>query len=124
MLTACFAFFYRATGSCAKIGAGVANPRADFLFSGFHDFVRTGAGFLRECDPPGASSEATHIVEVCMTYVLGVSDEEQQIAVKSETDWASILPNARGNISIFMQPSSHISRPIPTGQMHGRPFLF
>lgn len=42
--------------------------------SGVLDFVSTGAAFLRVCDPPDISTEARHTVEVCMAYVLGVSD--------------------------------------------------
>jgi Rap1a immunity proteins len=51
----------------------------------FHDFVSTGAGFLRVCNPPGASSEAAHIVEVCMAYVLGVSDGATTLSNQKRT---------------------------------------
>jgi Rap1a immunity proteins len=79
--------------SLSSTGQQVAAPKsarepqtlAPILFSGFHDFVRTGAGFIRECDPPGASSEAAHIVEVCMAYVLGISDGATTLSNQKRT---------------------------------------
>jgi hypothetical protein len=55
--------------SVSSVGQQTAAPK-----SGVHDFVSTGAAFLRACDPPDASTEARHTVEVCIAYVLGVSD--------------------------------------------------
>jgi hypothetical protein len=90
--------------SVSSTGQQVAAPKAEpqthtpILFSGFHDFVRTGAGFLRECDPPGAGTEERHTVEVCMTYVLGVSDG------------ATTLSNQKRNgLSYCLTPEADVS---------------
>jgi len=44
------------------------------LKAGLHDFVRTGAGFLRECTPPPDAGPAPPLINACTAYVLGVAD--------------------------------------------------
>ena len=62
------------------MGQQAAVPKADF-----HDFKSTGAGFLRVCNPPDASSEAAHAVQVCIAYVLGVSDGATTLSNQKRT---------------------------------------
>lgn len=50
--------------------------------SGSHDFISTGAAFLRVCDPPDESREVGHIRALCMAYVAGVSDGIQVLAIR------------------------------------------
>lgn len=66
--------------SLSSTGQQTAAPKA-----GFHDFKSTGAGFLRVCNPPDASTEAAHIVEVCTAYVLGVSDGATTLSNQKRT---------------------------------------
>lgn len=62
--------------SISSVGQQAAVPEA-----GSHDLASTGAGFLRVCDRPDASSESNHIRALCMAYVSGVSDGAQFIAI-------------------------------------------
>jgi hypothetical protein len=66
--------------SAFAVGQQTTAPKASI-----QDFVSTGAGFLRACDPPAESSEAAHIVEVCMAYVLGVSDGATVLSNRKRT---------------------------------------
>lgn len=63
--------------SISSVGQQAAAPEA-----GSHDFISTGAGFLRVCDPPDESHEVGHIRALCMAYVAGVSDGIQVLAIR------------------------------------------
>jgi hypothetical protein len=74
--------------SVSSVGQQTAAPK-----SGVHDFVSTGAAFLRACDPPDASTEARHNCRSLHSLRLGRFGRSDN-AVKSETEWVFILPNA------------------------------
>ena len=63
--------------SIFAVGQQAAAPE-----TGSHDFISTGAGFLRVCNPPDESREVGHIRALCMAYVAGVSDGIQVLAIR------------------------------------------
>ena len=93
---------------CSAGQQAAAPKEKPTLYAGFHDFVRTGAGFLRECNPPDASSEAAHIVEVCTTYVLGVSDGATGLSNRKRTSLPYCLTSEADALHLYAAVLAYI----------------
>ena len=82
--------------SVSSVGQQPAVPK-----SGVHNFVSTGAAFLRVCDPPDTSSEAAHTVEVCMAYILGVSDGATTLSNRKRTELSYCLTPKEDTLHLY-----------------------
>jgi Rap1a immunity proteins len=92
--------------SLSSTGQQTTTPK-----SVFHDFAKTGAGFLRECDSavsPDASSEAFHTFEACMFYVLGVSDGATALSNQKRTSLPYCLTPEVGGANLYAAVYAYI----------------
>lgn|SRR5208337_2510477 len=90
--------------SVSSVGQQTAAPK-----TGFRDVVRTGAGFLRECDIPDSSTEKARLtVEACMFYVLGVSDGATTLSNQKRTSLPYCLTPEVSSVNLYAAVFAYI----------------